>query len=64
MRGGRSLRRIYGYDDDWGTPGPQLRKEIDSIMAEIVASETESGPPTQEDQPPVQESEGHVAPMP
>ena len=64
VRDGRSIRSIYGYDDEWGTPGPQLRTEIDSIMAEIVASETESGPPTEEDQPPVQESEGHVSPMP
>jgi hypothetical protein len=32
VRGGRSLRDLYGYDAGWGTPGPDLCEEITAIM--------------------------------
>jgi len=32
LRGGRSLREIYGYDAGWGVPGEALRAEITEIM--------------------------------
>ena len=53
VRGGVSLRSLYGYADGWGVPGPALRDEIEAIMARIVADEAEHAPPTPEDQEPV-----------
>jgi len=33
LRGGQSLRELYGYDAGWGTPGDALRAQINEIMA-------------------------------
>jgi glutamate synthase (ferredoxin) len=62
VRGGVSLRSLYGYDAEWGVPGPHLRDEIEQIMARIVTGEAEH-PPTPEDQEPVR-SEGRLSNMP
>ena len=63
VRRGESLRSLYGYADGWGVPGPELRDEIDALMAHIVAAEAERVPPTPEDQRPVR-TEGRTSYMP
>ena len=63
VRRGESLRSLYGYADGWGVPGPELRDEIDALMAHIVAAEAERRRPTPEDQRPVR-TEGRTSYMP
>jgi glutamate synthase domain-containing protein 2 len=36
VRGGQSLRDLYGYDTGWGAPGPDLCEEITAIMSAAV----------------------------
>ncbi len=35
LRGGRSLREVYGYDEGWGVPGPALQEVTDLMLAEV-----------------------------
>jgi hypothetical protein len=62
VRGGESLRSLYGYGEGWGVPGPGLRDEIEKIMAQIVIDEAERAP-TPDDQEPVR-TEGRLSNMP
>ena len=39
LRGGSSLREIYGYDAGWGVPGEALRAEITEIMRPATSGE-------------------------
>ena len=63
VRGGESLRSLYGYADGWGVPGPALRDEIDALMAQHRRRRGRAGPPTPEDQRPVR-TEGRTSYMP
>nr|WP_281367068.1 FMN-binding glutamate synthase family protein [Janibacter alkaliphilus] len=38
-RHGTPLREVFGYQPGWGTPGPQLRGEIDALMARLGTDE-------------------------
>ena len=38
-----SLREVYGYEDGWGVPGPEIAAEITRIMVE-----SEDGRPAEE----------------
>jgi glutamate synthase domain-containing protein 2 len=63
VQGGVTLRKLYGYADGWGVPGPELRQQIDAIMAEVVEAEIEGTPPTPSDEEPVR-TQGRMSNMP
>ncbi|MGH3361258.1 MAG: glutamate synthase-related protein, partial [Nocardioides sp.] len=45
MRGGQSLRDVYGYDASWGELGRDLQQEIDAMMVSLDDEHRER-PPT------------------